>query len=39
MTVLGLNPPVMTRSSRALKRGMDVVGALLALVMLAPRWS
>ncbi len=27
MTVLGIDPPVLTRSSRALKRAMDVVGA------------
>jgi lipopolysaccharide/colanic/teichoic acid biosynthesis glycosyltransferase len=36
VTVLGLNPPVMTRSSRAIKRGMDLVGAAFLLVVLAP---
>ncbi|MBV9310945.1 MAG: sugar transferase, partial [Solirubrobacterales bacterium] len=36
ITVLGINPPVLSRSSRALKRLMDVVGAFFALVLSAP---
>jgi exopolysaccharide biosynthesis polyprenyl glycosylphosphotransferase len=36
VTLLGLNPPVMTRSSRALKRGMDVCGATFLLVAAWP---
>jgi exopolysaccharide biosynthesis polyprenyl glycosylphosphotransferase len=36
VTVLGINPPVLSRSSRALKRGMDVAGAALGLVLTAP---
>ena len=40
ITVLGVNPPALTRSSRFLKRTLDVVGAaallLLALPLLAP---
>ena len=28
VTVLGINPPVLPRSSRLLKRAMDVVGAM-----------
>ncbi len=36
VTVLGLYPPVLPRSSRALKRLMDVVGALVLLVASAP---
>jgi exopolysaccharide biosynthesis polyprenyl glycosylphosphotransferase len=36
VTVLGLNPPALTRSSRALKRAMDVVVAGTALVACAP---
>ena len=36
LTVLGLNPPVLTRSSRLLKRGMDIALAGLALLAAAP---
>jgi len=36
VTVLGLNPLVLSRSSRALKRSMDIVGATIALVLTAP---
>jgi exopolysaccharide biosynthesis polyprenyl glycosylphosphotransferase len=36
VTVLGLNPPVMTRSSRALKRTMDLAGAAGLLLVTAP---
>ena len=36
ITVLGLNPPWLSRSSRALKRAMDVVLATVSLVPLAP---
>ncbi len=36
ITVLGINPPVLPRSSRFLKRGMDVVGALTLLIFTAP---
>lgn len=36
VTLLGINPPVLARSSRVLKRGLDVVLAALLLVALAP---
>ena len=36
VTVLGINPPVLSRSSRAVKRGMDLVGASAALVLASP---
>jgi exopolysaccharide biosynthesis polyprenyl glycosylphosphotransferase len=36
VTVLGLNPPWLPRSSRAIKRGMDLVIATPLLVVLAP---
>jgi exopolysaccharide biosynthesis polyprenyl glycosylphosphotransferase len=36
VTVLGITPPVLPRSSRFLKRAMDVVGAGLMLVFTAP---
>ena len=36
ITVLGLNPPVLSRSSRFVKRGMDLLGASLLLFLLAP---
>lgn len=36
VTVLGLYPPVLPRSSRALKRAMDIVGALVLLVATMP---
>jgi exopolysaccharide biosynthesis polyprenyl glycosylphosphotransferase len=35
-TVLGVNPPVLPRSSRFLKRTMDVVGSISVLVLSAP---
>ena len=34
VTVLGINPPVLSRSSRALKRAMDIVGAGVAAAAL-----
>ena len=36
VTVLGITPPVLPRSSRFLKRTMDVVGAGLLLILAAP---
>jgi exopolysaccharide biosynthesis polyprenyl glycosylphosphotransferase len=36
MTVLGINPPTLTRSSRALKRVMDVAVAAVLLILTAP---
>ncbi|HUC00757.1 MAG TPA: sugar transferase [Solirubrobacterales bacterium] len=36
VTVLGITPPVLPRSSRFLKRAMDVLGASLLLVIAAP---
>jgi exopolysaccharide biosynthesis polyprenyl glycosylphosphotransferase len=36
VTVLGITPPVLPRSSRFLKRAMDVVGAAVLLVLAAP---
>jgi exopolysaccharide biosynthesis polyprenyl glycosylphosphotransferase len=36
VTVLGLNPPVLSRSSRMLKRGIDIVGAGAGLLLAAP---
>jgi exopolysaccharide biosynthesis polyprenyl glycosylphosphotransferase len=36
VTVLGINPPVLSRSSRLLKRGMDLAGAALGLLLAAP---
>jgi exopolysaccharide biosynthesis polyprenyl glycosylphosphotransferase len=36
VTVLGINPPVLPRSSRFLKRGMDIVGAAAVLLLTAP---
>src|SRR5205823_6476494 len=36
MTVLAVNPPLLPRSSRALKRAIDLVVSSLALVLLAP---
>jgi exopolysaccharide biosynthesis polyprenyl glycosylphosphotransferase len=39
MTVLGVNPPVLPRSSRFLKRTMDIVGALTVLVLTAPLFA
>lgn len=39
LTVLGLNPLVLSRSSQFLKRCLDVVGALLGGVLLAPLFA
>jgi exopolysaccharide biosynthesis polyprenyl glycosylphosphotransferase len=36
VTVLGLNPPVLSRSSRMLKRGIDIIGAGAGLLLAAP---
>jgi exopolysaccharide biosynthesis polyprenyl glycosylphosphotransferase len=36
ITVLGINPPVLPRSSRFLKRAMDISGALALLLLTAP---
>ncbi len=36
LTVLGINPPVLPRSSRFLKRSMDVAGSLVLLMVTAP---
>ena len=36
ITLLGVNPPVLPRSARALKRAMDVCGALVVLTLVAP---
>ncbi len=38
-TVLGVNPPVLPRSSRFLKRTMDVAGAIALLVLSAPLFA
>jgi exopolysaccharide biosynthesis polyprenyl glycosylphosphotransferase len=39
VTVLGLAPPVLSRSSRAQKRAMDVVGSIVGLVLTAPLFA
>src|SRR5436190_2554453 len=36
VTVLGINPPVLSRSSRWAKRGLDLFGAAAALIVLSP---
>jgi exopolysaccharide biosynthesis polyprenyl glycosylphosphotransferase len=36
VTVLGINPPVLPRSSRFVKRGLDLFGSTLMLVVAAP---
>jgi exopolysaccharide biosynthesis polyprenyl glycosylphosphotransferase len=36
VTVLGINPPVLSRSSRAMKRAFDLVASVSALVLCAP---
>jgi exopolysaccharide biosynthesis polyprenyl glycosylphosphotransferase len=36
ITLLGVNPPVLPRSARAVKRAMDVFGALVLLTLFAP---
>ncbi len=39
ITVLGINPPVLPRSSRFLKRGMDITGAVILLILTAPLFA
>lgn len=39
ITVLGVRRPGLSRSSRMIKRGMDVVGSAVGLVLLAPFWA
>ena len=39
VTLFGMNPPVLSRSSRTLKRSMDLAGALIGLVVLAPLFA
>lgn len=36
MTVLGLNPPVLSRSSRIVKRAVDICGSVLLAIPVAP---
>jgi exopolysaccharide biosynthesis polyprenyl glycosylphosphotransferase len=36
LTVLGINPPVLARSSRFLKRAMDVIGSAILLLLTGP---
>src|SRR5205085_4950916 len=36
VTLLGINPPVLGRSSRAMKRALDIAGAAALLVLLLP---
>jgi exopolysaccharide biosynthesis polyprenyl glycosylphosphotransferase len=36
VTIVGIHPPVLSRSSRALKRTMDIAGASLLLLLTAP---
>jgi len=36
ITLLGVNPPVLPRSSRAVKRAMDICGATTLLILFAP---
>ncbi len=36
VTLLGINPPVLTRSSRAMKRGLDIVIAAAVLLVTLP---
>jgi exopolysaccharide biosynthesis polyprenyl glycosylphosphotransferase len=36
VTLLGINPPVLARSSRIMKRALDLVGSLILTVVLAP---
>src|SRR5439155_10002863 len=36
VTVLGINPPVLSRSSRWAKRGLDILGSAMALIVLSP---
>lgn len=39
VTVLGLCPPILPRSARALKRAMDLFGSLIGLTLLAPAFA
>jgi len=39
ITVLGINPPVLPRSSRVLKRCMDIAGAFVLLLLTAPLFA
>jgi exopolysaccharide biosynthesis polyprenyl glycosylphosphotransferase len=36
LTVLGLNPPILSRSSRIVKRAMDIIGATAVLMLTSP---
>jgi exopolysaccharide biosynthesis polyprenyl glycosylphosphotransferase len=36
VTLLGINPPVLGRSSRAIKRGLDLIGAVVLTLVLLP---
>jgi exopolysaccharide biosynthesis polyprenyl glycosylphosphotransferase len=36
VTLLGINPPVLGRSSRAMKRGLDLAGAATLVIVLSP---
>jgi exopolysaccharide biosynthesis polyprenyl glycosylphosphotransferase len=36
IAVLGINPPVLSRSSRFVKRGMDIAGVVTLLILTAP---
>jgi exopolysaccharide biosynthesis polyprenyl glycosylphosphotransferase len=36
LTVFGMSPPVLGRTSRAIKRGMDIAGSLILLLACAP---
>src|SRR5207302_7694135 len=36
VTVLGINPPVLPRSSRYMKRALDIVASAVLLLLLAP---
>jgi exopolysaccharide biosynthesis polyprenyl glycosylphosphotransferase len=36
VTLLGINPPVLARSSRAMKRGLDLLGATVLTILLLP---
>ena len=38
ITVIGLNLPTLARSSELLKRGVDIVGASMLLILSAPVW-
>jgi exopolysaccharide biosynthesis polyprenyl glycosylphosphotransferase len=39
VTMLGLDPPILSRSSRALKRAMDLLGSVVGLLLLAPLFA